>query len=80
MLLLAIVPCFTGSEAVIYKLNQSIHLISGRIGLVVSWPFVVCLQFLRNKDELADGMIEAYYCHPETLFIIRSLRCFIGYS
>lgn len=49
---------FTGSEAVIYKLNQSIHLISGAYWFGGLWPFVVCLQFLRNKDELADGMIK----------------------
>ncbi|MCE9840987.1 copper homeostasis membrane protein CopD [Proteus terrae] len=49
---------FTGSEAIFYKLNQSIHLISAAYWFGGLWPFVACLQFLRNKDELADGMIK----------------------
>lgn len=48
---------FTGSEAIFYKVNQSIHLISAAYWFGGLWPFVTCLQFLRNKDELADGMI-----------------------
>lgn len=50
---------FTGSEAIFYKVNQSIHLISAAYWFGGLWPFVACLQFLRNKDELADGMIKA---------------------
>lgn len=49
---------FTGSEAIFYKVNQSIHLISAAYWFGGLWPFVACLQFLRNKDELADGMIK----------------------
>lgn len=49
---------FTGSEAIFYKINQSIHLISAAYWFGGLWPFVACLQFLRNKDELADGMIK----------------------
>lgn len=49
---------FTGTEAVIYKVNQVIHLVSAAYWFGGLWPFVVCLQFLRNKDELADGMIK----------------------
>ncbi|MDM3667989.1 copper resistance protein CopD, partial [Proteus mirabilis] len=37
---------FTCSEAVIYKLNQIIHLISVAYWFGGLWPFVVCLQFL----------------------------------
>ncbi|MEQ5323372.1 copper homeostasis membrane protein CopD [Proteus vulgaris] len=49
---------FTGSEATLYKVNQSIHLISAAYWFGGLWPFVACLQFLRNKDELAEGMIK----------------------
>lgn len=49
---------FTGTEAIIYKVNQIVHLISAAYWFGGLWPFVVCLQFLRNKDELADGMIK----------------------
>lgn len=49
---------FTGSEAIFYKVNQSIHLISAAYWFGGLWPFVACLQFLRNKDELADGMLK----------------------
>lgn len=49
---------FTGTEAIIYKVNQIVHLISTAYWFGGLWPFVVCLQFLRNKDELADGMIK----------------------
>ncbi|MBG2802218.1 copper homeostasis membrane protein CopD [Proteus mirabilis] len=49
---------FAGSEAIFYKVNQSIHLISAAYWFGGLWPFVACLQFLRNKDELADGMIK----------------------
>ncbi|HCH51576.1 MAG TPA: copper resistance protein CopD [Proteus sp.] len=49
---------FTGAEAIIYKVNQIVHLISAAYWFGGLWPFVVCLQFLRNKDELADGMIK----------------------
>lgn len=49
---------FTGSEEIFYKVNQSIHLISAAYWFGGLWPFVACLQFLRNKDELADGMIK----------------------
>ncbi|MBG3078970.1 copper homeostasis membrane protein CopD [Proteus mirabilis] len=49
---------FTGSEAILYKVNQSIHLISAAYWFGGLWPFVACLQFLRNKDELAEGMIK----------------------
>lgn len=49
---------FTGIDATIYKVNQSIHLISAAYWFGGLWPFVVCLQFLRHKDELAEGMIK----------------------
>ncbi|NBN61138.1 copper homeostasis membrane protein CopD [Proteus sp. G2639] len=49
---------FTGSDATFYKINQSIHLISAAYWFGGLWPFVACLQFLRNKDELAEGMIK----------------------
>lgn len=49
---------FTGSEAIFYKVSQSIHLISAAYWFGGLWPFVACLQFLRNKDELAEGMIK----------------------
>lgn len=49
---------FIGSEAIFYKVNQSIHLISAAYWFGGLWPFVACLQFLRNKDELADGMLK----------------------
>ncbi|WP_193014460.1 MULTISPECIES: copper homeostasis membrane protein CopD [Gammaproteobacteria] len=49
---------FTGSDAIFYKINQSIHLLSAAYWFGGLWPFVACLQFLRNKDELAEGMIK----------------------
>lgn len=49
---------FTGINATVYKINQSIHLISAAYWFGGLWPFVACLQFLRNKDELAEGMIK----------------------
>lgn len=49
---------FNGAESVIYKVNQSIHLLSAAYWFGGLWPFVVCLQFLRNKEELAEGMIK----------------------
>ncbi|EEG83590.1 copper resistance protein D [Proteus penneri ATCC 35198] len=69
---------FTGSEAVFYKVNQSVHLISAAYWFGGLWPFVACLQFLRNKDELADGMIKPIIGTMKKFSLFWSSCCFIG--
>ncbi|UPQ41152.1 copper homeostasis membrane protein CopD [Providencia rettgeri] len=39
-----------------HRINQFIHLISSAYWFGGLWPFLICIQFLRNKKEMAEGM------------------------
>ncbi|EMH0061540.1 copper homeostasis membrane protein CopD [Providencia rettgeri] len=39
-----------------HRINQFIHLISAAYWFGGLWPFLICIQFLRHKQELAQGM------------------------
>lgn len=45
-----------GVNGVLHQVNQFIHLISSAYWFGGLWPFLVCMQFLRNKQELVEGM------------------------
>ncbi|MEX9608917.1 copper homeostasis membrane protein CopD [Providencia manganoxydans] len=40
----------------LHRLNQFIHLISSAYWFGGLWPFLICIQFLRDKKELAAGL------------------------
>lgn len=40
----------------LHRLNQFIHLISSAYWFGGLWPFLICIQFLRDKNELATGL------------------------
>ncbi|XVH56791.1 copper homeostasis membrane protein CopD [Providencia hangzhouensis] len=39
-----------------HRINQFIHLISAAYWFGGLWPFLICIQFLRHKQELVQGM------------------------
>lgn len=41
---------------VFHRINQFIHLISAAYWFGGLWPFLICIQFLRHKQELVQGM------------------------
>ena len=45
-----------GLLGLFHRINQFIHLISAAYWFGGLWPFLICIQFLRNKKELIDGM------------------------
>lgn len=45
-----------GLTGALHGINQFIHLISSAYWFGGLWPFLICIQFLRNKKELAEGM------------------------
>lgn len=45
-----------GLTGALHRINQFIHLISSAYWFGGLWPFLICIQFLRNKKELAEGM------------------------
>ncbi|MGG4608712.1 copper homeostasis membrane protein CopD [Providencia sp. Me31A] len=45
-----------GIIGVLHQANQFIHLISSAYWFGGLWPFLICIQFLRHKQELVQGM------------------------
>ncbi|EKT63647.1 copper homeostasis membrane protein CopD [Providencia burhodogranariea] len=45
-----------GVAGSLHRLNQFIHLISAAYWFGGLWPFLICIQFLRDKRELAAGL------------------------
>ncbi|HGN1705767.1 TPA: copper homeostasis membrane protein CopD [Providencia rettgeri] len=45
-----------GIIGVLHQVNQFVHLISSAYWFGGLWPFLICIQFLRNKQELVQGM------------------------
>ena len=47
---------YDGFAGTLHRLNQFIHLISAAYWFGGLWPFLICIQFLRNRKELVTGM------------------------
>ncbi|OAT54951.1 copper homeostasis membrane protein CopD [Providencia heimbachae] len=47
---------YEGFAGTLHRLNQFIHLISAAYWFGGLWPFLICIQFLRNRKELVTGM------------------------
>lgn len=47
---------YDGVAGVFHRLNQFIHLMSAAYWFGGLWPFLICIQFLRDKKRLAEGM------------------------
>ncbi len=45
-----------GLLGTLHRINQFIHLISSAYWFGGLWPFLICIQFLRNKKEMVEGM------------------------
>ncbi len=45
-----------GALGVAHQLNQFIHLLSSAYWFGGLWPFLICLQFMRHKNKLAEGL------------------------
>ncbi|WP_369310998.1 copper homeostasis membrane protein CopD [Providencia rettgeri] len=60
-----------GAIGAFYRFNQFVHLMSAAYWFGGLWPFLICIQFLRNKRELAAGMDGQ---------IINTMKRFSGYG
>ena len=47
---------YDGIIGMLHRFNQFIHLISAAYWFGGLWPFLICIQFLRHKNELATGI------------------------
>ncbi|WP_353241521.1 copper homeostasis membrane protein CopD [Providencia sp.] len=45
-----------GIVGALHRFNQFVHLVSSAYWFGGLWPFLICIQFLRNKRELVAGM------------------------